>query len=150
MPSRSQVLVVDRQTDMRDVLRAVLEPRGVTVERVTPGEAAQLKAVHSSPRAAERTSPPHLLVIDADATASAMSAMQRWPQVPCIVVGRFEVPVRPNSDRDPTASARIDRNMLPQSRSNPPDEHRAATAVLAKPFAYGDLIERILAIIPAE
>lgn len=158
MPSRSQVLVVDRQTDMRDVLRAVLEPRGVSVDRVTPGEAAHLNTAHGNPAASETQTAPQLLVIDADASTAAVSAMQRWPQVPCIVVGRFELPSRTAANRATTAvadpAAVTDRNTRRLHRVDTPAEHSAelpaARAVLAKPFAYGELIQRILEIIPAE
>ena len=80
MNRATRVLVVDDLTETTDVLRAVLEPRGMTVER-----APRTAAEGPGPRAA----PPAVIVVDAESAACRGLSTASWPRVPKVVVGTF-------------------------------------------------------------
>lgn len=68
--SAPQVLVIDELTDTEEVLRAVLAPRGIEVQRITGHEA--------------ETSAPAVVIIDGERPAPP-----RFAGVPQIVLGRI-------------------------------------------------------------
>lgn len=72
-----RVLVVDPAPDTADILRAVLEPRGVQVERVR----------NTLPRSGVGANPPTVLVIDGDQAPRADESEAAWPSVPQVILG---------------------------------------------------------------
>lgn len=86
-----RVLVVDQAPDTADILRAVLEPRGMQVDRV-----------RSSARRRSETpaNPPAVLVIDAEQPSSPESPAEAWPAVPRVIIGSISGPSRPDAQSD--------------------------------------------------
>lgn len=78
MNSSPSVLVIDGASDTGTVLKAVLEPRGATVERSRSQRAASRFAATSSPR---------VVVIDADAEPEAFEADSPWHGSPRVILG---------------------------------------------------------------
>jgi len=85
--NRDQVLVVDEMSDTADVLRAVLEPRGLSVNRVRRYEPPELPI--PDPR-------PAVVVLDADAQEAP--AAQAWHNVPLVVIGQVRITESPVAD----------------------------------------------------
>lgn len=78
MDSSRRVLVIGGASDTETVLKAVLEPRGATVER------------SRSQRVAARTnadSSPEVVVIDLDAEPEESSSWHRWNQSNRVLIG---------------------------------------------------------------
>lgn len=69
-----RVLVVDGLAETEEVLRAVLEPRGLEVRRVRADASSE----------AARQKPPHLLVLHHVETPPA----PKWGDVPRVIIGR--------------------------------------------------------------
>lgn len=86
------VMVIDGLTETEEVLRAVFEPRGMNVTRVST-QSSQV------PHSAKR---PSVVVVhesdsaDATHTASQPNAT-RWEEVPCVVIGHHHRPLPPAS-----------------------------------------------------
>jgi hypothetical protein len=84
VPHGGKVLVVDGLLETEEVLRAVLEPRGLEVARVRCDRPA---TPDSSPDA------PDVLVIHQDDAAAADSpGFDAWRRVPRVVIGSMKVP----------------------------------------------------------
>ncbi len=81
-PPGLRILVVDQVTDTEEVLRAVLEPRGVAVDRINMAD---------MPGA----TPPTVLVIDNDTPARCPDTAG-WSAVPQVIIGR--VPIADTED----------------------------------------------------
>lgn len=79
------VLVVDEVSDTEEVLRAVLEPRGLRVDRVR----------RQTPLAA-RQNPPSVMVIDAEVAIDA-DETANWPHVPQVIIGTARMTPRDDS-----------------------------------------------------
>jgi CheY-like chemotaxis protein len=107
--------VVDEYSETADVLQAVLEPRGVSVERA-------LASVRNSP---EPNSPPEhaarlsVVVVDQDTATVRGVSPQAWRDIPKIVIGTVSMP------------------------ANAPRTDGAPEHYLRKPFHYADLIRAI-------
>jgi CheY-like chemotaxis protein len=111
---RERVLVVDEISDTAEVLQAVLEPRGVIVNRVCRWGQAAMTSVEDRPA---------VVVCDAESLAAqALPAGGNWHGVPQIIIGT----IRRNGSyaQDPTA----------------PDVERR---YLQKPFQYAELLQAI-------
>lgn len=84
MASSQRIVVVGGLSETEQVLKAVLEPRGVHVERIRDGEfgAAQSSVV-----------PPRLVVYHDDDEYSAPTrvCLERWEEVPHVIIGSAEV-----------------------------------------------------------
>lgn len=91
-----RVLVVDGLTETEQVLKAVLEPRGLEVNRVRAA-ASRHAAAHE---------PPHLLVLHED----EVPAPRTWRDVPRVIIGRVELD-EPRDRRGSTSDD--DRHYLP-------------------------------------
>lgn len=119
MASGQRVLVVDEYSETADVLQAVLEPRGVRVERA-------ITSVRNSPE--PNNQPGHVaqlsvVVVDEDTAAVRGVSQEAWRNVPKIVIGTVSMPAsEPGTDGAP--------------------EH-----YLRKPFHYADLIRAIESLI---
>jgi CheY-like chemotaxis protein len=86
--SGQYVLVVDEYSEMADVLQAVLEPRGVRVERAL---AATTPADCSTEAPAMRLS---VVVVDEETAAGRGVAPLEWRDVPKVVIGKVSMPAR--------------------------------------------------------
>ncbi|HTI51099.1 MAG TPA: hypothetical protein VL475_09110 [Planctomycetaceae bacterium] len=118
MTSGRCVLVVDELTETADVLRAVLEPRGVRVEQAhRPGSGTPT----------EQTVPLSVVVVDEETAAVRGIGCREWPQVPRVLIGSLAVSPAPSSG-DPADTS------VPQR-------------YLRKPFQYADLLRAIEALI---
>lgn len=79
MVSGQRVLVVDGLSETEEVLRAVLEPRGLRVERVRTNE-------HREEKSSDE--PPRVVVIHIDEAHRSRNAADRnWADVPRVVIG---------------------------------------------------------------
>lgn len=125
---RQRVLVVDGPWETEEVLKAVLEPRGLHVERVRGGPA---------PHAGRNASPARVVVIHGEEHPDFQDASGSWGDTPRVIIGSAD---QPNS---PTEGESVPRG-VPSQNSDPPAEHHH----LPFPFQYRDLIqtvERLLA-----
>jgi DNA-binding response OmpR family regulator len=115
--NRSRVLVVDEISDTADVLQAVLEPRGMTVNRVS-------RWCETDGICDDR---PAVVVLDAEAFPVAASASRgAWQKIPQVIIGMIR----------PVASAPgVDQSSDAQRR------------YLQKPFHFAELVQAIEALI---
>ncbi len=118
MSKQECVLVVDEVSDTTEVLQAVLEPRGVAVNRIRNlGESA-------AGNAARR---PSVVVLDAESLAgSAPPSGVDWKSIPQVIIGTIRVAEIVPAD-DPTA--------------NPLRRY------LQKPFQFAELVQAIESLI---
>ncbi len=91
MSQRERVLVVDGVSDTAEVLQAVLEPRGLTVNRVCRLEAREKPSV----------APPKVLVLDVDSANPPAGDWGELQNVPQVIIGTWQAP----ASRDGGASA---------------------------------------------
>ncbi|MBS0262018.1 MAG: hypothetical protein JSS02_08670 [Planctomycetes bacterium] len=118
MSKQEFVLVVDEISDTADVLQAVLEPRGVAVNRVR-----QLDAKSAANTAAQ----PRVMVVDADNLRGAESASSpAWHNVPQIIIGKIQF--APSAADD-------------EQQATPPRRF------LQKPFQFAELMQVIESLI---
>lgn len=95
MKDSQRVVVVDGLPETEEVLKAVLEPRGVAVSRCRSNRLADVQ---------RNESPPWLLVVhDSSDAASAISATaaaaaSSWESVPRVVIGRAEIAETPSPE----------------------------------------------------
>lgn len=116
MLNGQRVLVVDDVSDTEEVLRAVLEPRGLQVDRIR-GE--------SPAGSLEKNVPPAVVVIDEDLTPVRRKHSQAWPAVPQVIIGSaFFEDSKSKDDGQPAAD-------------------NAERHYLRKPFQYAELIQAI-------
>jgi DNA-binding response OmpR family regulator len=112
--------VVDELTETADVLRAVLEPRGVRVEQASrprPGIAA-----------GERV-PLSVVVVDEETAQVRGIDRREWPDVPRVLIGSVAVASAPAAACGEAACG------------------DAPQRYLSKPFQYADLLRAIEALI---
>lgn len=144
---QDRVLVIDRETETADVLRAVLEPRGVTVSQVRsrPQDAIE-----------QRNAKPAVLVIDLEQSPLAGphaggpdrlpdTMPDAWQDVPRVIIGRISMETPSVTD---TAAA----NGSAPSGSSKSGSAPSLRRRLSKPFHYGELIgaiEQLLAESPS-
>jgi hypothetical protein len=74
-----RVLVVDSESATEEVLKAVLEPRGLRVDRV--------RDLTSQPDCG----PPSLLVIDDEKSSADIRSSSGWAGVPRVVIGSAQI-----------------------------------------------------------
>ena len=74
-----RVLVVDSESATEEVLKAVLEPRGLRVDRV--------RDLASQPDCG----PPSLLVIDDEKSSADIRSSSGWAGVPRVVIGSAQI-----------------------------------------------------------
>ena len=83
MSNCERVLVVDEVSDTAEVLQAVLEPRGLTVNRVRRMELADQSATANRPA---------VLIVDAEGWNDACPTMSSgWQAVPQVIIGLVRV-----------------------------------------------------------
>jgi CheY-like chemotaxis protein len=131
--SRERVLVVDEISDTAEVLQAVLEPRGVTVNRICRLSQSDYPTVENRPA---------VVVYDADTIAAgAFAAGGNWQGVPQIIIGTIRAAHadRPESDRGES-----NRGVSAKRESAVPN---VARRYLQKPFQFAELLQAIEALI---
>ena len=113
-----RVLVVDDVTDTAEVLRAVLEPRGLTVKRVSRLDHSPAPSIETRPA---------VVVLDAETCNGAnCPSWEGWQSVPQVIIGTVRLAAAGTTGiADPTADRRY----------------------LEKPFQFADLIQAIEALI---
>ena len=79
--AQQRVLVVDGLSETEEVLRAVLEPRGLSVDRIRSAAADEL--------ASKRR--PSVMVLHVDQDPAPAAALAGWQNVPRIVIGSTKV-----------------------------------------------------------
>ncbi len=82
MTSEQRVVVVDGISETAEVLRAILEPRGLRVERVRAGAATIAGSADGDP-----SLPPHVVVVDGDDSQGRRLVLECWEQVPQVIIG---------------------------------------------------------------
>jgi DNA-binding response OmpR family regulator len=112
--NRERVLVVDGVTDTAEVLQAVLEPRGLTVKRVSRLDRFPVPSIETRPV---------VVVLDAEACHGAnCPTWEGWQSVPQVIIGTIHLAAAETTGiADPTAQRRY----------------------LQKPFQFADLIQAI-------
>lgn len=118
MSKQECVLVVDEVSDTTEVLQAVLEPRGVAVNRIRNlGEST----------AGNVTRRPSVVVLDAESlSGSAPPSDEDWKDIPQVIIGTIHVAETATVD-DPIA--------------NPLRRY------LQKPFQFAELVQAIESLI---
>ena len=81
--SSQHVLVIDGEPETEEVLKAVLEPRGLQVHRIRDKRDAESQ--HQSPA-------PSILVIDDDSSPPESSQANGWRGVPRVIIGSTSLP----------------------------------------------------------
>jgi CheY-like chemotaxis protein len=120
--SGQRVLVVDEYSEMADVLQAVLEPRGVRVERALAAPTTLADSSSASPPSVRLS----VVVVDEETAAGRGAAPQEWRHVPKVLIGTVSMAV------------------------GSPEAGTAPERYLRKPFHYADLVHAIEALIAAQ
>lgn len=84
MTNGQRVLVVDGPAETEEVLKAVLEPQGLEINRIRT----------HLPQNFQDALPPHLVILHEEANGSSPVA-NAWPQVPRLIIGSITLPDRP-------------------------------------------------------
>ena len=125
MSNRERVLVVDEISDTAEVLQAVLEPRGVTVNRVRRWGQTDFRTAENRPA---------VVVFDAESLVDGnLQAGGNWHGVSQIIIGTIR-------------AAESDRAT---SDSKEPSASAAECRYLQKPFQYAELVQAVEALIAA-
>ena len=83
MASSQRVLVVDGLTETEQVLKAVLEPRGLQVNRIRSA---------GKGNALQDDRPPDVVVFHADETSPNATDAVPWQNVPRVIIGTAHLP----------------------------------------------------------
>ena len=75
--------------ETEQVLKAVLEPRGLQVNRVRGDDNAEAES---------DLTPPHVIVIHADESLPDSGRVENWGDVPRVIIGSAEFPGRAAAD----------------------------------------------------
>jgi len=114
LSNRDRILVVDEISDTADVLQAVLEPRGVTVNRVRRWCETNGAAVDNRPA---------VVVLDAESLPGGVTPTAgEWQNVPQVIIGMLRPATSPSSLECPTDVQR---------------------RYLQKPFQFAELVQAI-------
>lgn len=111
--NRECILVIDEIADTADVLKAVMEPRGHSVNRVRHVEDTGRLDSHDRPT---------VIILDAESRQDTAPALGRWQNVPQVIIGTI-VPSGETADASPP--------------------NGAGRRFLEKPFQFAALIEAI-------
>lgn len=79
-----RVLVVDGSSETEEVLKAVLEPHGLEINRIRT----------HLPQNLQDASPPHLVILHEEAVEKSSSVAKAWPDVPRLIIGSVTLPDR--------------------------------------------------------
>ena len=123
MSNRERILVVDEISDTAEVLQAVLELRGVTVNRICRWDQTENSTAENRPA---------VVVYDAESAADGdLSAGGKWHGVPQVIIGTLRV-------------APLDQDESDRNGQAAPDTQRR---YLQKPFQFAELVQAIEALI---
>jgi CheY-like chemotaxis protein len=86
-----RVLVVDGLSETEEVLKAVLEPQGLEVNRIR---------THSAPKSPAAL-PPHLVILHEDHATKSPAAKDSWPDIPRVIIGSMHLPRRQSMESLP-------------------------------------------------
>ena len=89
MTNGQRVLVVDGLAETEQVLKAVLEPQGLKVDRIRT----------EFPQDDHSARPPHLVILHEDHSANSSAGSEAWSNIPRVIIGSVAVP-RPHVFRD--------------------------------------------------
>jgi hypothetical protein len=97
-----RVLVVDGPPETEEVLKAVLEPQGLEINRIRT----------HLPQSLHDAKPPHLVILHEEAAENSSPLAKAWPGVPRLIIGSVAL-----ADREPQcpteSSPREERLCLP-------------------------------------
>lgn len=113
MSNRECILVIDEISDTADVLKAVMEPRGHSVNRVRHADDGGRIGTHDKPT---------VVVLDAESRSDTASTLSRWQNVPQVIIGTFVPSGEPADASSPNGAER---------------------RFLEKPFQFAALIQAI-------
>lgn len=82
MTNGQRVLVVNGLAETEEVLKAVLEPQGLEVNRIRTHFAP-------SPSAAD---PPHLVILHEESHTDSMESTDSWQDIPRVIIGSATLP----------------------------------------------------------
>jgi CheY-like chemotaxis protein len=117
--NRERILVVDEVSDTAEVLQAVLEPRGVTVNRITRWGQTESSTAENRPA---------VVVYDAESSADgAPTTGGNWHGVPQIIIGTMRVDRTSDTGNSGSQAAAPD----------------SARRYLQKPFHFAELVQAI-------
>jgi CheY-like chemotaxis protein len=121
--NRERILVVDEISDTAEVLQAVLEPRGVTVNRICRWGQSEKTIAENRPA---------VVVFDAESAAYGdVSAGGKWHGVPQVILGTLRVAPLNHEESD----------------GNGPAAPAVQRRYLQKPFQFAELVQAIEALI---
>lgn len=95
MVSGQRVLVVDGLAETEQVLKAVLEPRGLHVDRVRRGAPTYSPSESARPRSVTAPVRPNVVVLHEDQEDAG--GLDPWGQVPRVIIGSVRMPDRPEN-----------------------------------------------------
>lgn len=82
MTNGQRVLVVDGLAETEEVLKAVLEPQGLEVNRIR---------THFAPTA-PAAEPPHLVILHEESHVTSSDSSDSWKDIPRVVIGSASLP----------------------------------------------------------
>ena len=133
MSNRERVLVVDEISDTAEVLQAVLEPRGVTVNRICRWGQTESPTVENRPA---------VVVYDAESLADGeLPTSGNWPGVPQIIIGTIR-PIKFDTGKFDTGKFETGKSDIKE-----PDSPDVERRYLQKPFQFAELVQAIEALI---
>ena len=121
MSNGSQVLVVDGVSETEEVLKAVLEPRGVRVNRIR----GQWDLTTQTPGNARQSLLPTVLVLHQSQSPVEFDLNPNWAQIPRIIIGSLHTADVESTEHDSCQKVLSNRRSLTQ------------------PFKYAELIQAI-------
>lgn len=83
MTTGQRVLVVDGLAETEAVLKAVLEPRGLQVDRIR---------AHQPPDRVTRGARPNVVVLEAHEVEADSNTPRPWDNIPRVIIGAAEIP----------------------------------------------------------
>lgn len=92
MTNGQRVLVVDGLNETEEVLKAVLEPQGLEINRIRT----------HLPQTFQDALPPHLVILHEEAADTSSPVASAFPHVPRLIIGSITLPERNRpSETDP-------------------------------------------------
>ncbi len=85
--NKQQVLVVDGIRETEEVLKTVLEPRGLHVNRIKAANSTNLN---------QNSYVPSVVVLHEDSIESSRQEQTHWNQSSKVIIGRAEIPQKSN------------------------------------------------------
>lgn len=93
MTNGQRVLVVDGPSETEEVLKAVLEPQGLEINRIRT----------HLPQNFQDARPPHLVILHAEPADESSAIAQTWPDVPRLIIGSITLSDGPRKSTNESA-----------------------------------------------